>query len=601
MALPKAERRLFSALLVVCVTLLVSSFAARARAAGWVELHVARDDLKVEIDANGKAIVEHRMVLLVNGGSLKELTLRGVDADAELEPNGWVAPEKDAASGPPESPLPLTFTKLEAKVADGAAPRTDVVVGLDGSAGIPRGRWIAVVRYHTDLRATGALTEDGASALLRWSGAVWDDGLDTTKATFVLPRAPTEPRVASDGGDVDDADDEGASSLATLTRRPTEDVLDLVRPYASKGQRVVWSLRADKRAFAMGAPAREARAPLAAAPPRVDPLPAAFGNVRQGILFGVIGALFLALASVVAGHASYAKRVAEERGQTAQPLVPLPIFVRAVLAAFAWLSGVGLGLALDAPLAGALVASLFVPLVWHRTARQKTTMRPPGQWLAVTRREALGVGAAIGPSSAFDLGRARGKLAFTALALVVGAGVYLVSTRSSYAAVLLALDALPLTALFLSGVRRRLLPDLAVAPAQLLDKVARRVESKSKRAVRVVPKIRVPRGQADADEVRVVFLPRDPVRGFKGLEIGTSPIAGPGGVLLLPEILVRCEEGSPAARALRDAPGYGRLSRGRRADECVLAVSPKIPTARTTADLALALLDRLAARAVDRA
>jgi hypothetical protein len=71
-------------------------------------------------------------------------------------------------------------------------------------------------------------------------------------------------------------------------------------------------------------------------------------------------------------------------------------------------------------------------------------------------------------------------------------------------------------------------------------------------------------------------------------------VYGPGGTLLLPEILVRCEDGSPAAAALARAPGYGKLSRGRRADECVLAVSPKIPTARTTADLALALLDRLA-------
>jgi hypothetical protein len=595
--LRKACARPFALLLGLIGALVALITPARAVAAGWVELHVSRDDVRIDLDPKGKALVEHRMVLLVSGGPLRELTFRGVDADADLTTDGYVVPEKDANLGSLSSALPITPKRVDAKVEPGEPSRSDIVVTLDGDAGIPRGRWVAVVRYRSDFQASGVVAEDGASTRLRWVGASWDDGLDTTRATFVVPHAPTEPRVVEPDPS-DDASGDAATFLSTVVRRGDTDQLELIRPYAPKGQRVEWTVRLDRRAIPIGDGSRDEVRPLAPAAPPETRGALTIGSPRDTVVIVGAAVLFVLLASLVVLHGAFARRVSAERGQTVRPLVALPLGVRAPLAAAAYLGGIALQAFADAQLPGAIVLSLFAAMVWHRTPLAKPAPRAPGTWLPVSRHEALGTGT-LGPSSVFDLATRAGKLALGALVVVVSGAVYQVAQRSAFVAANVALDALPLAALFLSGVARRVVPDLALAPAPMLAAIAGHIEKRTKRAIRVVPRIRLPRGQADADEVRIVLVPKDTARGLRSVEIGVAHVSGPGGVVLLPEILVRCEDGTPAFDVLRSAPGYGKLQRGRRPDEWVAAISPKIPTARTTAELALAILERLAGGVAD--
>ena len=150
----------------------------------------------------------------------------------------------------------------------------------------------------------------------------------------------------------------------------------------------------------------------------------------------------------------------------------------------------------------------------------------------------------------------------------------------------------PLLLLFGTGTRASLKPDLAVDPVELLAKVVGLVES-AKQRVRVAPRVRIPQGSADADELRVTFLPEAPIKGLRGVEIASETAVVGWGSVLLPVVLVRFEQGSPCeASVLRFARG-ARPTAGRKPTERVVVLSPKLPTARVTADLVLVLLSSL--------
>jgi hypothetical protein len=68
---------------------------------------------------------------------------------------------------------------------------------------------------------------------------------------------------------------------------------------------------------------------------------------------------------------------------------------------------------------------------------------------------------------------------------------------------------------------------------------------------------------------------------------------GPGGYVLLPEILLRFESKSVCEGIVRSLEASARRAPGRRLDERVLIFSPKLPSARMTAELVLAVLDRV--------
>ena len=64
---------------------------------------------------------------------------------------------------------------------------------------------------------------------------------------------------------------------------------------------------------------------------------------------------------------------------------------------------------------------------------------------------------------------------------------------------------------------------------------------------------------------------------------------------MLPEVLLRFDEGSACDELVQGLEPFGRVQRGRRAEERVVSFCPKVPTAAVTADLVLAVLERTTA------
>jgi hypothetical protein len=194
--------------------------------------------------------------------------------------------------------------------------------------------------------------------------------------------------------------------------------------------------------------------------------------------------------------------------------------------------------------------------------------------------------------ASLDATTARG---FTILALLL-AGVGALSAWlwpvSRYYAVLVALDATPLVAIFLTGRQDQLEPDPAAAPVAFFRKVAARVQ-KAQPEARIVPRVRIPEGSADADELRLALLPPRPARGLFAVEIAVTYASGIGGYVMQPEILVRYQTRSEAESRAAALAQHGRATRGRKPEEAVVSLTPKLPTARMTADLAVAVLRSL--------
>lgn len=568
---------------IACVALLGALVWSASPAMAWVELTVSNDDVRVSIDPTGKARVEHRVTLLVSGGPLREVTLQGVDADAAPLPDGYVVLEKDADKKGLDGALPIQAERVAVPAGDGPA-RTDLKVTLAPGEGIKRGAFVLFVRYETDLRAQGALVDDGATTMLRWTGPAWSDGLDATKAVFELPSAPTEPKVP-ESKEEDDALDVG-TVLSTVHRDGKNDVVELARPYAAKGERVTWSLRVDARAFGGGAKASPS--PKQAAGPSRALRAGVFGNPRDSLALGLGLGLFALFSLLVAAKTLEVRRLARERDARESPLVPLPLAARAPLAGLAFVGGSFVEMTHRSSLPGALLVAAAALLAAHRAPRHRAKLRGPGNWLPVSVAEALR-SAPSARSAYLDASTWAGRGILALLLGAVGACSALLWPTSRYYAVLVALDATPLLAIFFTGRLDELAPDLAVAPVAFFRKVVRLVE-RAHPGVRVVPKVRVPSGSADADELRITFLPTRPARGLFAIELGVSYAQALGGHAMFPELLLRYQASSEAEAKAQALAHHGRATRGRRPDESVLSVSPKLPSARMTADLAVALL-----------
>jgi hypothetical protein len=598
---PRIARRPGPAWLVPTLTILLTiALLALPRSAGaWVEVHVAGDDVRLTVDRGGAARVEHKVTLKISGGPLRSLDIPGVDPDAAPEPDGYVVPLRDAqrTSLASASPVALELLPRDRPREDGSLPPPMLRVRFDGK-GIARGVYVLFFRYRTELGKRGLMREQGALARLTWSGPVWDDGLDQARLILELPSAPTEPR--PDQGEA--APDELIAppmTLSTVRRGRERDELELVRPYAPKGEPIRWVVLADARAFRPAAP----EAPPARALP-LRTLEAAVAwtpERRRTLILAAAGALFALYSALVALKALEVQRLCRAAGVAPRPLVPLPLPARAAAAGLAIVAGVALQLLLKTGTAGAALVALASALAAHRTPQwtRAAALRGPGKWLPVAEAEAFRLPPR--PRGAIlDITTRASKILFAALLAALAAGAYAAHLRSPYYAHLIALDAVALLAVFCTGRLSELPPDPAAAPVPFLRDVARRLKrSLSSAEARVVGRIRLPDGSPDADELRLGVSLRAALPGFAGIEVGLVYAPGAGGAIALPEVLLRVTAGSPCERAVERLSRSGRSSRGRRPDERVLAFAPRLPTARMTAGIAAALARAVAAPAAE--
>ncbi len=584
---------------LLCVSVVLVT-AVRPAHAWWLENHVLGDEVRLEVDKSGKAVVEHRMTVKTNGSvRLKDYEVKGVDRDAVPLPNSYVVPMRSGIAGSLDAAVPLSMDLHYPKAREGELqePPAALKIKVGDRKGLRRGTYLFVLRYRTDLRARGLISRDGAMVRVQWDGPIFDDGFDNARIVFQLPAAPTPPRAAQQVVAEDDRSLEG-SFLSEVRRGTERDEIELLRSYAAKGEPISWAVRVDQRALDP-LPVVESDAVEEA-----EPIPVAFAaKGRAPKWLAAVGAgLFLFYLLLVWLKSREVTRNAAAAKATVRPMIGLPTPLRAVGAASALVGGVGLQLLWDEPIWGAWAVVLACLFAAHGAARldQGSAMRGPGRWLAVTEGEALGK-LPRSRGAWLDVSTRAGKLLLLWLLSLVGVATWWVSTRSIPEALLVGFDSVALLVVFGTGKLTSLPPDMAVEPARFLRKLVRKLRKKKGLAnLRLVPRIRIPQGQVDPDELRLMVVPPVPLRGFTAIEVGVTYALGVGARVAMPEVLLRVVEGSPCDEAVASISSHGRISPGRKPDERVIALSPRVPTVRSTLEITAALASRVIDREASR-
>ena len=581
------------ALLIVLAASLIT-WGQQAHA--WQENHVLGDEVRIELDPSGKAIIQHRVTFKTNGNvRFRRYEVVGVDPDAVPLPNCYAVPARDAVSSSLESATPLKLPLHQPRRPKNSETDPPAVLKLevDSRHGLRRGTYVLVFRYQTDLRGRGLVKRDGAMVRVDWHGPIWDDGFDKARTTFIVPSAPTPPRAVERPHGEDEEASLTALYLSEVRRGSEQDEVELLRAYAQKSASVPWAIRVDQRALDP-----LPRATTSDQPASVEQPAARAHPQDQRLLLGIGGGLWL-LFTLLVGLKGREVRINAERAKATMPaLIPLPVWLRAPLAGVALVAGVGCQLLLEQPIWGACSIVAAALLVVHRAAQvpRVSTLRGPGRWLSVSEDEALGP---VPPlrGAVLDVSTRLGKLLLLLLLSLLAALVVWMSATKPQHAALLGLDSVVLLALFGTGGLRGLPPDMAVEPARFLRKlVAALRKKKGVGQLRMVPRIRMPNGEVDPDELRLAIVPRMPLRGFTAIEVGLTYALGLGARVAMPEVLLRFVQGSPCEEAIAAISGCARITPGRKPDERVLSFSPRLPTVKMTLEIAAAL----AARVVDR-
>jgi hypothetical protein len=558
----KVGHRLAAVLLSLITTI-------SAPASAWVETNAKALVSTVEVERDGKATITHELTLEVRGGPLQKLELATSDTDAEMLPD---ARATRVSTGQP-------FPLLVERRADGA-----LGLEIDHERGLRSGTYAFVVRYRTDLRARGLFTERANSVVLGWTGPRLASGVDGVRTLLHLPPGDPAPRLPTLGAD--DPDPGFGVLVAGVRRTPRGDEVELVRSHVAKGEPVLWRVEASALAFE---PLAQALPQKPVATPRI-----VAGGVTprspRWLIFGAIAGLLLA-GLVIQKSRGFARKC-ETLRVSSQPLVRLPLSARAPLAGLSLGSGLYVGAELEEPAIACLcllAAFAFSALAVPDRGR---TPRSPGRWLPLQREDAFRPRASAPAGAWLDSGTLRGFFALLlAFAAVVGIALLELS-QSSYRALLILLAGGVLVPIFFTGRASDVVADRVAFSRRFLRRLERRLSQQS-RAWKTVPWGRVPDGSADPDELRLLIQPKDAVEGLVAVEAALEPERGLGGFVGAPFVIVRVKEGSRAQLALTHGVIW---TRGRKPDERVAILSPKLPTL----DLTAGLVERLACLLTDQ-
>jgi len=539
---------------------------APARARAWQEAHQVGDDSVVRVDPDGMAGVEHTLRWHVVRGPLKAIDLVNVDPSATLDPDVRITAEDGHA-------LSGHLVRVDDKA---------VRVIVDEPRAVMRGRFSFAVRWRVDLVVSHALERDGPTWRLTWSSPVASEGLEAVHTEFELPPAPDEPRpILADTGAVDDG------AVSSIHREPGRDVLELVRPHVARGESASFTLRIDPRSLSGVVDPR--LRPPAEARATAEP-----DRVHEALLAASLCSLALAFGLLVAHKGAAFERACRPQGARARAMIPLPLGARATLAGLAFAAGVALE-ARAAPGAGGALVALATLAAALRTPLATRAARGPGRWLALRPEDAFAAAPAAGHW--LDTDTRQGRLtALLSAALVAGLAV--ISERwSSQGPWLVALDAVALLPLLVTGRAAQLPPDGARSAASWLARVLRRLRANGD--VRVVPWGRVIVDGSAVDELRLLVLPRVAMPGVIGIEVGLAWTFAQTGWVGSPEILVRILESSPAATILSRTSAAARTTPGRRSDERVVRLAPRCPTLDGVVALVRGVADLLTDRRLE--
>jgi hypothetical protein len=540
--------------------LLLAPFVPTGASAYYEEAHVVGDDVKVTVDTAGLARVEHEVTWHVLAGQFHTLDLPGVDAPLTPEPEA-------------------TLTGEDGRIVEAALGARDdhtLRVAFSEPKGIRHGHYKIRLVYRVNLVETHAMVRDGAMWRLTWPGAAWPDGYDSARVTFEIPPAIDAPRCAG----ADEGAEEGV--LCTLRRDPGKDVIELVKPHVARREVVAWTLRVAPRAFP------RIHDPTLRPPPLLSNEPQRKG-LPPILVFAGLFAVALGYASLVRQKALQFDEACRAFGARATGLVPGPLWLRATLAGVCVAAGV-FAEALRAPTWGGVCVAVAMALACLRPPRARVPVRGPGKWLALRPGEAFERRASRDP---FDPLSWRGSVAAIAvLSLFLGLGLVLRSW-SSEAPYLAGLDALACLPLVATGRRSQLPPD-GRSGAPWLKRIFARLSKE--RALRVSPWARLPTGRALPDEVRILAVPRAGLPGLVGIEVGLAWRSGATSYAATPAVLVRVHESTAASARMTTLAPFARAVPGRKPEERVFRLVPRLPTRDGT----LALVRRLGVELLDR-
>jgi hypothetical protein len=563
--------------ITLAVALVVALVAKRANA--WQEAHQTGDDARVVVDPDGVASVLHELRWHIVRGPLKAIDLANVDPGAVVQPNVSIATDDGRA-------LTAQAVRRDDKT---------VRVSLDEPRALSHGNITLQVRWRIDLVAARAITRDGGTWRLVWSAPAALDGFDGARTTFDLPAAPSEPHpILPETGAIDDG------AVATLRRGPERDVLELVRPHVARAESATWTLRVDPRALplvvdprlrppaetARGSGADPATAGVGRAPPEPD-------RVREALLGFVLMTLGLAFGRLVFHKARAFATACAPRAARAKGILPLPPGPRAALAGASLAAGVGLEMVGETT-AGAAFVGLAALAAALRAPSAPHAVRGPGRWQAWRPEQAFARPGMHGHW--LDIGSAAGRVsALVACVLLVLAAAF-ARRFDPDGGWIVALDAVVLVPLLITGRASQLPPEGARAAAPWLARAFRRMRVLP--GVSVAPWARVAPDGATADELRLLVLPRVAMPGVIGVEVGLAWSSTPVCWAATPEVLARVLDGSAAAAKLaREVPGVLTVP-GRRPDERVVRLLPRAPTPKSTVMLVRALAEVLTDRRI---
>lgn len=537
-------------------------------AQAWVQKTVESDVVTLDVARDGSAVVSHELVLKVRGGPLKGFDIAGVDSDAQPMPNASVAPAESGPGG--ATPIPLLLDKRD---------DDSLRVEVDNKKGLRRGSYLFKLGYRTNLLKRHLIQPAGARVRITWVGPRFDDGINSASVLFRLPRAENPPRLPPPDPEQQAlGDSSGGVFLSNLHRLADKDELEVVRPHVAKDEPVQWKIEADAKAFdAFATPPAPPAPQLQPSAPPVPPRQRALGIVVLALVAFGYGALV-----VLKWRA--AERACAERGAEARALLPLPAPLRGALAGVILALAVFVAVRTELPTVAGLCLLVAMALAAHVAPRSVPPLRGPGRWLPLGEDEAFARKKRRLPGRFLDAGTVPGFCVFMlALAAFACGGVYLLP-ESPYHALMLALASACLLPIFCTGRAGALPADPVEQPRALLSWLTRKLGSSD--SLKVVPWARIPLNSADPDELRLLIMPRRARRGLTAIEVGVEYQQGVGGSIALPCVIVRVVDGSESYEVL---PRSVVWTRGRKPEERVAVIRPKLPTR----SMCLALVKRV--------
>ncbi len=564
-------RHLHLALLAAWATILASP-SARA----WVETSIRSHTATVDLERDGHAVVSHELVVKVRGGPLKSIRVDGVDDDAKLETDATVARVR--------SDRKLRWPLLLHKGDDSA-----VTLEVDDDKGLRSGVYRFQFSYRSNFVGRDLLQQRGGLVFLTWAGPRLDDGVDSVKAIFRLPRGDTAPRLPS-RSDADQATEleVGGLLVSQLRRGPEKDELELVRTHVAKGEPAVWRLQASARSFdAFTAP----KTPVA-------PRQVAEGSVPAGLRGSwLLVALLVALAyaGVTALKSHVGRKALGRKNAQARSLVPLPGALRAALAGVSLSGALLAALSLSYPTLAGVLLVISMLLATELPPRLNPTMRGPGSWERLPDERAFRVPDAKPAGRWLDTGSVPGFVLFSLCLLAFAALALLLLPSGPYYAAVAALGSACLFPIFCTGRAGELPPDPVARPCRVFGPLARQLRKEF--GWTVTPLARVPHGQQEPDELRLLIEPDGMPQGHLALELALEYQVGSGVAVDLPCLIVRARDDSPAYYAL---PRSVVWSRGRSSSERVALLRPKLPTRALCARLTREVVSTLQVAAQGR-